>query len=209
MTARCTSLIATYVGRCPRLVYLCSLCAHIASHSERYRCPWRASSRMDGRAPVHGPQRHARHFNQSVPPSITSETTFLTECCSHHGGLPLRQHDRTDVERAPWLEQRIHVHEQYNVWSALCSVPRALPDQGSRHRQCHRCLCQPRVRHHGERIHPAIPCFVANPSFEAPIIALYANLQTAVPVYVSGALFLVSGFIALLLPFEPRGKASI
>ncbi|PIL22729.1 MFS general substrate transporter [Ganoderma sinense ZZ0214-1] len=43
----------------------------------------------------------------------------------------------------------------------------------------------------------------------APIIALYANLETAVPVYVSGALFLVSGFIALLLPFEPRGKASI
>ena len=48
-----------------------------------------------------------------------------------------------------------------------------------------------------------------NSFFQAPIIALYANLETAVPVYVSGALFLVSGFIALLLPFEPRGKASI
>ncbi|KAL7279805.1 hypothetical protein ACG7TL_006212 [Trametes sanguinea] len=43
----------------------------------------------------------------------------------------------------------------------------------------------------------------------APIIALYADLSTAVPIWVSGALFLVSGFIALLLPFEPRGKASI
>ncbi|KAI0070245.1 sugar transporter [Panus rudis PR-1116 ss-1] len=43
----------------------------------------------------------------------------------------------------------------------------------------------------------------------APIIALYADLSTPVPIYVSGALFLVSGFIALLLPFEPRGKASI
>ncbi|THH31336.1 hypothetical protein EUX98_g2842 [Antrodiella citrinella] len=43
----------------------------------------------------------------------------------------------------------------------------------------------------------------------APIIALYANLATPVPIYVSGALFLVSGFIALLLPFETRGKASI
>ncbi|KAI0769081.1 sugar transporter [Trametes elegans] len=44
---------------------------------------------------------------------------------------------------------------------------------------------------------------------QAPIIALYADLSTPVPIYVSGALFLVSGFIALLLPFEPRGKASI
>ncbi|TFK89694.1 MFS general substrate transporter [Polyporus arcularius HHB13444] len=43
----------------------------------------------------------------------------------------------------------------------------------------------------------------------APIIALYADLSTPVPVYVSGALFLVSGLIALLLPFEPRGKASL
>ncbi|KAI0947531.1 MFS sugar transporter [Taiwanofungus camphoratus] len=43
----------------------------------------------------------------------------------------------------------------------------------------------------------------------APIIALYANLATAVPIYVSGALFIVAGFISLLLPFEPRGKASM
>ncbi|TBU44437.1 MFS general substrate transporter [Dichomitus squalens] len=43
----------------------------------------------------------------------------------------------------------------------------------------------------------------------APIIALYANLATSVPIWISGALFIVSGFIALLLPFEPRGKASI
>jgi len=43
----------------------------------------------------------------------------------------------------------------------------------------------------------------------APIIALYADLTTSVPIYISGALFLVSGFIALLLPFEPRGKASL
>ncbi|TRM60728.1 major facilitator superfamily domain-containing protein [Schizophyllum amplum] len=43
----------------------------------------------------------------------------------------------------------------------------------------------------------------------APIIALYADLTTAVPIYVAGALFLLAGFIALLLPFESRGKASI
>ncbi|KAI0786187.1 MFS general substrate transporter [Abortiporus biennis] len=43
----------------------------------------------------------------------------------------------------------------------------------------------------------------------APIVALYADLSTPVPIYVSGALFIVAGVIALLLPFEPRGKASI
>ncbi|KAF8603132.1 MFS general substrate transporter [Ceratobasidium sp. AG-I] len=43
----------------------------------------------------------------------------------------------------------------------------------------------------------------------APIIALYANLATSVPIYVSGALFILAGLIALTLPFEPRGKASL
>jgi len=43
----------------------------------------------------------------------------------------------------------------------------------------------------------------------APVIALYANLTTSVPIYISGALFLVSGFIAMLLPFESRGRASL
>ncbi|KAI0776704.1 MFS general substrate transporter [Trametes elegans] len=43
----------------------------------------------------------------------------------------------------------------------------------------------------------------------APVIALYANLETAVPVYVSGALIIGAGLAALLLPYEPRGKASI
>ncbi|KAI0314066.1 MFS general substrate transporter [Amylostereum chailletii] len=43
----------------------------------------------------------------------------------------------------------------------------------------------------------------------APIIALYADLTSSVPIYVSGALFIVAGLIALLLPFEPRGRASL
>ncbi|GJE95530.1 MFS general substrate transporter [Phanerochaete sordida] len=43
----------------------------------------------------------------------------------------------------------------------------------------------------------------------APVIALYANLNTAVPVYVSGALIFGAGALALLLPYEPRGKASL
>ena len=58
----------------------------------------------------------------------------------------------------------------------------------------------------------------------SPIVALYANLNTPVPIYsmssflpctwadgilVSGSLFLAAGLIALLLPFETRGKASL
>lgn len=43
----------------------------------------------------------------------------------------------------------------------------------------------------------------------APIIGMEANLQTSAPVYVSGALFLLAGLLALLLPLEPRGKASM
>ncbi|KAH7887129.1 MFS general substrate transporter [Phlebopus sp. FC_14] len=43
----------------------------------------------------------------------------------------------------------------------------------------------------------------------SPIIALYANLATSVPIWVAGGIFLVAGLIALLLPFEPRGKASL
>ncbi|CAK7567548.1 MAG: hypothetical protein SEPTF4163_005514 [Sporothrix epigloea] len=43
----------------------------------------------------------------------------------------------------------------------------------------------------------------------APIIAMFANLQTSVPVYVSGALFLVAGLLVLVLPFESRGKPAL
>ncbi|KAK6359392.1 hypothetical protein TWF696_000552 [Orbilia brochopaga] len=43
----------------------------------------------------------------------------------------------------------------------------------------------------------------------APVIAGYADLKTAVPVYVSGGLFVLAGLIMLALPYEPRGKASM
>ncbi|KAJ8130479.1 hypothetical protein O1611_g3154 [Lasiodiplodia mahajangana] len=43
----------------------------------------------------------------------------------------------------------------------------------------------------------------------APVIAIYGDLNTPVPVYVSGALFIAAGAIALTLPFESRGKASL
>ncbi|KAI0877177.1 major facilitator superfamily domain-containing protein [Hypoxylon argillaceum] len=43
----------------------------------------------------------------------------------------------------------------------------------------------------------------------APVIAIYGDLNTPVPVYVSGALFIAAGTIALTLPFESRGKASL
>lgn len=43
----------------------------------------------------------------------------------------------------------------------------------------------------------------------SPIIALYADLSTPVPIYVSGALFISAGLLAVLLPYEPKGKASM
>ncbi|KAI0647859.1 MFS general substrate transporter [Trametes meyenii] len=43
----------------------------------------------------------------------------------------------------------------------------------------------------------------------APIIALYTDLTTSVPIWIAGALFIVAGMVSFLLPFEPRGKASI
>ncbi|KIJ51587.1 hypothetical protein M422DRAFT_65129 [Sphaerobolus stellatus SS14] len=54
-------------------------------------------------------------------------------------------------------------------------------------------------------------CASANRIFGimSPIIALYTNLTTSVPIWIAGAIFLVAGFIALLLPFESRGHASL
>ncbi|TEA21535.1 MFS siderochrome iron transporter 1 [Colletotrichum sidae] len=43
----------------------------------------------------------------------------------------------------------------------------------------------------------------------APIVAMFANLETAAPVYTSGALFLVAGLMVLAMPFESRGKAAL
>ncbi|EIW59341.1 MFS general substrate transporter [Trametes versicolor FP-101664 SS1] len=43
----------------------------------------------------------------------------------------------------------------------------------------------------------------------APIVAIYTNLTTSVPIYVAGACFILAGVLAFFIPFEPRGKASI
>ncbi|KAF7563734.1 hypothetical protein G7046_g387 [Stylonectria norvegica] len=43
----------------------------------------------------------------------------------------------------------------------------------------------------------------------APIIAMFANLQTSAPVYTSGALFIAAGLLVLAMPFESRGKAAL
>ncbi|KAF2644609.1 putative sugar transporter [Massarina eburnea CBS 473.64] len=43
----------------------------------------------------------------------------------------------------------------------------------------------------------------------APVVGMFANLETSAPVYVSGALFVASGLLVLALPFESRGKASL
>ncbi|KAJ7577382.1 MFS general substrate transporter [Mycena floridula] len=43
----------------------------------------------------------------------------------------------------------------------------------------------------------------------ASIIALYADLTKTAPIWIAGAMFLLAGFLCLLLPFEPRGKAAL
>ncbi|KAJ6260238.1 hypothetical protein Dda_4462 [Drechslerella dactyloides] len=43
----------------------------------------------------------------------------------------------------------------------------------------------------------------------APVIAGYTDLKTAVPVYVSGGLFVAAGIIMIFLPYEPKGKTSM
>lgn len=43
----------------------------------------------------------------------------------------------------------------------------------------------------------------------APIIAIYADLSTSAPIYVSGALFLASGVLVVFYPYEPRNVSSL
>ncbi|KFY63340.1 hypothetical protein V496_04025 [Pseudogymnoascus sp. VKM F-4515 (FW-2607)] len=43
----------------------------------------------------------------------------------------------------------------------------------------------------------------------APIIAMFANLETSAPVYTSGALFIAAGLLVIVLPFESQGKSSL
>lgn len=43
----------------------------------------------------------------------------------------------------------------------------------------------------------------------APIIAIFADLTTPAPIFVSGALFLLAGLLVLLYPYEPHGKSSL
>lgn len=43
----------------------------------------------------------------------------------------------------------------------------------------------------------------------APIVAMFSNLQTAVLVCTSGALFILAGLLVLILPFESRGKEAL
>ncbi|KAK2779623.1 membrane transporter [Colletotrichum kahawae] len=42
----------------------------------------------------------------------------------------------------------------------------------------------------------------------APIIAAYVGIDTDLPVWISAALFVVAGFVFLLLPYETRGRAA-
>lgn len=43
----------------------------------------------------------------------------------------------------------------------------------------------------------------------APIIAMFADLNTSAPVYLSGVLFIAAGAVVMLIPYESRGRASL
>lgn len=43
----------------------------------------------------------------------------------------------------------------------------------------------------------------------APVVAMFADLRSAAPVYVSGGLHIVAGVLVMLIPYESRGKASL
>jgi hypothetical protein len=44
---------------------------------------------------------------------------------------------------------------------------------------------------------------------QAPVIALYANLNTPLPIFIAGTVFIIAGIFALLLPYETRGRGSL
>ena len=123
-------------------------------------------------------------------------------------------------------------NQKFTKWSvghvrcSLCHLPGAVPNQGPRNRKRARGDSKPHLRNHVRSPHCSVQelylclshiafllAFTLHirtySSHRAPIIALYADLTTSVPIYVSGAIFIAAGFIALLIPFEPRGRASL
>jgi sugar phosphate permease len=43
----------------------------------------------------------------------------------------------------------------------------------------------------------------------APVIAMYADLDTPVPVYIAGSMFILAGAVMWLLPYESHKKTSL
>ncbi|OBZ74441.1 putative MFS-type transporter PB1E7.08c [Grifola frondosa] len=132
-----------------------------------------------------------------------------------HRGVLVREHHRAELQRAPRVELRVRILQQREQrircvlhtgcmlmgwWDAVRQImygvlyalsPEVFP---AKDRGTGNGLTATATRVFG---------------ILAPVIALYANLATAVPVYVSGALIIGSGLLALLLPYEPRGKTSL
>ncbi|KAF5692261.1 membrane transporter [Fusarium denticulatum] len=55
----------------------------------------------------------------------------------------------------------------------------------------------------------AVAVFNRMSGLMAPIIAAYVGIGNDMPVWISAALFVVAGFVFLILPYETRGKAAI
>ena len=104
------------------------------------------------------------------------------------GHLSARVDDGAHVGGAARLELRLQLHVKHLYAVLYAYTPEIFP---------------PKDRGTGNAITAS-----ANRVFGilAPIIAMFANLQTSVPVYVSGGLFMAAGLTVLMLPFESRGR---
>jgi hypothetical protein len=104
------------------------------------------------------------------------------------------------------MELRIQLRREYHVFGTLCVHTRDLPNKGQGNWQRVDSNIKSSFWYHGCKF-PTVVMILANTL--QPIIAMFANLRTAVPVYISGALFLLAGLLVAALPFESQGKASL
>ena len=107
------------------------------------------------------------------------------------------------------MELRLQLHEQHHVWRSIRDHAGAFPHQGPRNWKRPNCNGEPYFRGYGE-LFSALPLSKFNEvRLQAPIIALYANLTTSVPIFIAGAIFIVSAVLPLLLPFDTQGSAAL
>lgn len=84
---------------------------------------------------------HARPSRKRGIHQVTSSDHRCVHSCVDDG---------TYIERTAWVELCVQLHEQRDVRRVVCGHARAVPNEGPRHRECHRCECESCIRYHGE-----------------------------------------------------------